>query len=134
VHSFVGECLAHAGGDEAKLTWSGAQKEVAAYRRVEAEQLRRAQEEEARRAKEEAAQAALAETYVVASVFAAGRCNFSNCASDGWSSDTAAGSVRVRCNFSKCLSDGWVAELPGNKSARTRCNFGDCFKDGWDTE
>lgn len=135
--SFVGECLTRAGDDTARLKWPGVQKDLVAYRRVKEEELRRAKEEEAQRAKEEADQAAKAargESYVAASVFAAGRCNFGNCAKDGWTIDTAAGSVRVRCNFSNCLKDGWVAEFPDGKSARTACSFGDCFKDGWRTD
>lgn len=137
VVSFVRECLTRAGDDASKLKWAGVQKDLAAYRRVQAEELRRAQEEEAQRAKEEAEQAAKAasgEGYVAAAVFAAGRCNFGDCAKDGWTVDTPAGQVRVRCNFSNCLKDGWVADFPGGKSARTACNFGDCFKDGWRTD
>ncbi|HEY8378113.1 MAG TPA: hypothetical protein VIK91_16570, partial [Nannocystis sp.] len=88
---FVGDCLQRAGGDPARLTWPGAAADLAAYDRYRAEELRRAQEAEARRiaeeqerAREQAARAALAERYVAAAVFAAGRCNFGNCARDGW--------------------------------------------------
>src|SRR5262249_14589485 len=69
--------------------------------------------------------------YVAASVFAAGECNFNNCAKDGWSVDTPAGDVEVRCNFSNCLKEGWVAEFPDGDRARTSCSFSDCFKEGW---
>lgn len=141
VLSFVGDCLERAGGEAGRLKWAGAQKDVAAYRRREAEALRQAQEAEAERAREEARRAEAeqrarvdGESYVAAAVFAAGRCNFGDCGKDGWSVDTAAGTVRVRCNFGNCLKDGWVAEFPGRGSARTTCNFGDCFKDGWRTE
>lgn len=144
VVSFVGECMTRAGDDPAKLKWPGVQKDLVAYRKFKDEELRKAKEEEARRAAEEArrakeeadeaAKAARGESYVAASVFAAGRCNFGNCAKDGWTIDTAAGQVRVRCNFGNCLKDGWVAEFPDGKSARTACSFGDCFKDGWRTD
>jgi hypothetical protein len=135
--TFVGDCLERAGGDASRLKWPGSQKDLTAYKKFQAEELRRAQEEEARRAKEEAEQAAQASRgagYVAAAVFAAGRCNFGNCAKDGWSIDTQAGTVRVRCNFSNCLKDGWTADMPDGKAARTQCSFGDCFKDGWRTD
>lgn len=141
VIGFVGDCLKRAGGDAAKLKWPNVQKDLVAYRRHEEEELRRAREqealraqEEAARAKEEATVAARGASYVAASVFAAGRCNFGNCAKDGWTVDTPDGQVRVRCNFGNCLKEGWVADFPGGKSARTTCSFGDCFKDGWRTE
>lgn len=135
--TFVGDCLERAGGDESRLKWQGSQKDLVAYKRFKAEELRRAKEEEARRAKEEAelaAQQSRGAGYVAASVFAAGRCNFGNCAKDGWAIDTQAGTVRVRCNFSNCLKDGWTADMPDGKTARTACSFGDCFKDGWRTD
>jgi hypothetical protein len=135
--SFVGDCLERAGGDESRLKWPGSQKDLTAYRKFKAEEVRRAQEEEARRAKEEAelaAQQSRGAGYVAAAVFAAGRCNFGNCAKDGWSIDTQAGTVQVRCNFSNCLKDGWTANMPDGKQARTQCSFGDCFKDGWETQ
>jgi len=77
--------------------------------------------------------ASVAEAYVAASVFAAGRCNYGNCAKDGWNVDIAAGRVQVRCNYGNCLEDGWVAQFPGGSSASTTCNYIDCFKDGWRT-
>lgn len=138
---FTGDCLKRAGGDAARLKWPGVQKDLVAYRKHEEAELKRAREEEARRAqeeaaraKEEAAMAARGASYVAASVFAAGRCNFGNCAKDGWTVNTPDGDVRVRCNFGNCLKEGWVADFPGGKSARTTCSFGDCFKDGWRTE
>lgn len=141
VIGFTGDCLKRAGGEAARLKWSGVQKDLVAYRKHEEAELRRAREEEARRAeeeaaraKEEAAQASRGESYVAAAVFAAGRCNFGNCAKDGWTVNTPEGDVKVRCNFGNCLKEGWVADFPGGKSARTTCSFGDCFKDGWRTD
>lgn len=137
VVSFVADCLERAGGDASRLKWPNVQRDLTAYKKFKDEELRRAREEEARRAKEEAelaAQQARGEGYVAASVFAAGRCNFGNCAKDGWTIDTQAGQIRVRCNFGNCLKDGWVADFPDGKSARTACSFGDCFKDGWRTD
>lgn len=137
VVSFVDECLERAGGDAKQLKWPNVQRDLVAHKKFKEAELRRAREEEARRAKEEAeqaAQAARGEGLVAAAVFAAGRCNFGNCAKDGWTIDTQAGQLRVRCNFSNCLKDGWVADFPDGKNARTTCNFGDCLKDGWRTD
>lgn len=137
VVSFVGDCLERAGGDAGRLKWPNVQRDLTAYKKFRDEELRRAREEEARRAQEEAdaaAQQARGEGLVAASVFAAGRCNFGDCAKDGWTIDAQGGQIRVRCNFGNCLKEGWVADFPDGKSARTACSFGDCFKDGWRTD
>jgi hypothetical protein len=122
---FIDVCLAAARGDGKQLKWPGAKADLAAHKKAL----------EARAAAEAAAAEAAkqAGTHAVASVFAAGRCEFGNCVKDGWTVRTDAGEVRVRCNFGNCLKDGWTAQLPGGGQATTRCNFGDCMKDGWDT-
>jgi hypothetical protein len=125
VPGFTAECLDRAGGDAKKLTWPGVQRDLAA--------LKKAKEERAlaeAKAKEEQGKLA---RYVAAAVFASGRCNFSNCLKDGWTSPTPEGDIQVRCDFQDCFKNGWTARYPDGKEARTRCNFQDCTKDGWET-
>jgi hypothetical protein len=129
VVSFVGECLHRAGGDAKKLKWAAASSDVARFRKAEAERVAAeavAQEVE-RKARSKTAR------YVAAAVFASGRCKFSNCLKDGWTTSTPEGDVDVRCSFSDCMKDGWEAHFPDGTTARTRCSFSDCMKDGWET-
>ncbi len=92
--------------------------------------------------------------YVTAATFAAGSCNFGNCAKSGWDSrgnrtscnfgeclkhgwETvhASGEVSVTsCNFGDCLQHGWETQHPDGEVSRTTCNFSDCSKNGWETD
>ncbi len=137
---FVGLCLDRSGGDPAGLTWSGAERDLVAYndemaRREEAARIA----EEERRKEEELAAAAAAEEavkrelYQVAAVFAAGRCEFGDCAHKGWSVRVDQGEIRVTCSFGDCLTRGWEARFPDGKTARTDCSFGECLQRGWET-
>jgi hypothetical protein len=129
VNDFTGECLDRAGGDAKKLKWAGASKDVMAY--LLAEKTRKAQmamEE----AKAEAVRVKIAR-YMAASVFASGRCKFSNCLRDGWTVTTPEGDIDVSCSFQNCFKDGWTARFPDGTQATTRCSFSDCTKDGWET-
>jgi hypothetical protein len=125
----VDACLAAAKGDAKLLKWSTAKADVAAFKKAEEARVKA----EAKAAAEAAELAKKSGGSAIASVFAAGRCEFGNCLKDGWTARTDAGEVRVRCNFGNCLKDGWTAQLPDGGQANTRCNFGDCMKDGWET-
>ncbi|MDI1448125.1 hypothetical protein [Polyangium sp. 6x1] len=129
VPSFTGECLYRAGDDAKKLKWANATSDVARFRKAEAE---RVAAEAAAQEVERKAQAKTAR-YVAAAVFASGRCKFSNCLKDGWTTSTPEGDVDVRCSFGDCMKDGWEARFPDGSTARTRCSFSDCMKDGWET-
>ena len=129
VPSFVGECLHRAGDDTKKLKWASAASDVARFRKLEAE---RVAAEAAAQEVERKAQAKSAR-YVAAAVFASGRCKFSNCLKDGWTTSTPEGDVDVRCSFGDCMKDGWEARFPDGTTARTRCSFSNCMKDGWET-
>ncbi len=63
----------------------------------------------------------------------AGKCSFSSCLKEGWTSTTPDGDAVTRCNFGDCGKNGWVTEHPNGTRSETRCNFGNCFKDGWVT-
>lgn len=129
VPGFVAECLDRAGGDAKKLKWAGVQRDLAALKKAEEERAlaeAKAKEE----AKEEESKLA---RYIAAAVFASGRCNFSNCLKDGWTSPSPEGDIQVRCDFQDCFKNGWTARYPDGKEARTRCMFQDCTKDGWET-
>lgn len=129
VPEFVAACLAAAGDDARQLKWASVKADLAAHRKAE---------DARRKAEAEAAEAARAQANSLAGalvlMFAAGRCDFSDCAKNGWSAGVDGGSLRARCSFSKCLSDGWTAQLPDGSEARTRCSFGDCLKNGWETD
>jgi hypothetical protein len=140
VPQFVGVCLAAANGERAALTWEGAKADLKAYdvelKRQEEERLRR--EEEERLAREEEARLAAeaakkAQGYAAAAVFAAGRCEFGDCAKNGWTTRTDDGDVRTRCSFSKCLENGWETTFPDGSRATTRCSFSKCLENGWET-
>ncbi|MEZ4385614.1 MAG: hypothetical protein R3A79_30125 [Nannocystaceae bacterium] len=140
VPDFVGLCLDRVGGDSRALKWDGVRGDLVAYsaemKRREEEAARQAQEEARRReeeAKAEAEAAGKRELYQVAAVFAAGRCEFGDCAHRGWSVRTDQGEVRVTCQFSDCLGRGWDARFPDGKSATTSCSFGECLDRGWET-
>jgi hypothetical protein len=137
---FVAVCLDAAAGDRQQLTWKSSKADLKTHdlemaRRAEEERLR--QEEEARLAAEQAelaaAAAAQADLWASAAVFAAGRCRFSNCLTDGWETSTDQGTVTTTCRFSNCLKDGWETHFPDGSSATTTCRFSDCMKDGWET-
>ncbi len=137
---FVAVCLDAAAGDRKQLTWTTAKADLKAHdiemaRRAEEQRLR--EEQEARRAAEEAELAAAAaanvELWATAAVFAAGRCRFSNCLTDGWEASTDQGTVTTTCRFSDCLKDGWETRFPDGSTATTSCRFSDCMKDGWET-
>jgi hypothetical protein len=125
VPNFVEICLERADGDVKKLKWASVQGDVAAYRK--ADDARKAAE-----AKAKAEQAKVAR-YVAAAVFASGRCNFSNCLKDGWTSPSPEGDIQVRCDFQDCFKNGWTARYPDGGEAHTRCSFQNCIKDGWET-
>jgi hypothetical protein len=140
LHDFVGVCLAASGGDRKALEWKTAKKEIKAYeaerRRREEEQRRREEEERKRREEEErlAAEAARkSQRYASAAVFAAGRCEFGDCAGNGWTTRADDGEIRTRCSFSKCLENGWETTFPDGSRATTRCSFGNCAENGWET-
>jgi hypothetical protein len=63
----------------------------------------------------------------------AGKCSFSSCLENGWTTATPEGNAVTRCNFGDCARNGWVTAHPNGTRSETRCNFGDCFKDGWVT-
>ncbi len=63
----------------------------------------------------------------------AGRCSFSKCLEDGWTSATPDGDAVTRCSFGDCTKNGWVTEHPDGTRSETRCSFGKCFQDGWIT-
>ncbi|MFO7566869.1 MAG: hypothetical protein R6X02_29770 [Enhygromyxa sp.] len=137
---FVALCLDAAAGDRGRLSWKSAKADLKAHdvemaHRAEQERLR--QEEEARLAAAEAERAAAAaaqtQLWASAAVFAAGRCRFSNCLTDGWEASTDQGTVTTTCRFSNCLKDGWETRFPDGSSATTSCRFSDCMKDGWET-
>jgi hypothetical protein len=151
-YDLVDVCLARAGGDAKKLAWKTAMRDVAAYeaerRAREAEAQR--QLEEAQRAEEAAARAREAElaaeaaaqaeaekqrrAFASAAVFAAGRCSFSDCMTNGWEATLPdGGRVVSRCSFGKCLENGWETTFPDGRRATTRCSFGKCMEDGWET-
>jgi hypothetical protein len=126
-------CLGRSGGDVKQLRWASARADVQALRKArDAEAKAAAQaEKEAARVAEAAARSG---AWLLAGVFAAGRCEFGDCLKQGWVVQTAAGDMRVRCEFSDCLKNGWVADLPGGGGdARSRCEFSDCMKNGWQT-
>jgi hypothetical protein len=136
VPDFVAVCLDAAGGDRKALTWKTAKADLKTHdvemeRRAEEERLRL--EEEARLAAEAAAQVAQAQLYASAAVFAAGRCRFQNCLTDGWEASTDQGTVTTTCRFQNCLKDGWETRFPDGGNATTTCRFQDCMKDGWET-
>lgn len=125
VPGFVGECLDRAGGDPKKLQWASAKRDLAAYKKAEEERAAaeaKAKEEQAKQAR-----------YIAAAVFASGRCNFSDCLKDGWTSPSPDGEIQVRCDFQDCFKNGWTARYPDGREARTRCMFQNCIKDGWET-
>lgn len=132
----VDECLARAGGNRKKLQWKGAKQDLRFYddelARI-AEEERLAAEAAAQAAAEAEADAAKAEQFVIAAVFAAGDCDFGDCAGNGWTTRSDEGTIRSSCNFGKCLSDGWETTFPDGSRARTSCNFGKCLSDGWET-
>jgi len=137
---FVGLCLERSGGDPSGLTWSGADRDLVAYNTEMArrEEAARVAEEERRKEEELAAvaaaeEAAKRELYQVAAVFAAGRCEFGDCAHRGWSVRVDQGEVKVSCSFGDCLTRGWEARFPDGKTARTDCSFGECLQRGWQT-
>ncbi|MCB9701507.1 MAG: hypothetical protein H6711_06430 [Myxococcales bacterium] len=133
---FMAICLDRAGGDAKRLSWKGSKQDLAAYQaemRRREEEAKRREAEEAKRREEEAKEAAQRELYAVAAVFAAGRCEFGDCAHRGWSVRTDQGEVRVSCSFGDCLTRGWEARFPDGKSARTDCSFGECLQRGWET-
>ena len=137
---FVGLCLERSGGDASGLTWKGADRDVVAYNTEMArrEEAARVAEEERRKEEELAAAAAAEEAtkrelYQVAAVFAAGRCEFGDCAHRGWSVRVDQGEVKVSCSFGDCLTRGWEARFPDGKTARTDCSFGECLQRGWQT-
>jgi len=137
---FVGLCLERSGGDPSALTWSGADRDLVVYKSEMArrEEAARVAEEERRKEEELAAiaaadEAAKRELYQVAAVFAAGRCEFGDCAHRGWSVRVDQGEVRVSCSFGDCLTRGWEARFPDGKTARTDCSFGECLQRGWQT-
>lgn len=134
--ALVDECLARAGGNRKKLAWKGSKKDLRFYDaeldRI-AEEERLAAEAAALAAAEAEAEEAKSEQFVMAAVFAAGDCDFGDCAGNGWTTQSDAGTVRSRCNFGKCLSDGWETTFPDGSTARTRCNFSKCLEDGWET-
>lgn len=70
---------------------------------------------------------------ITAGTFAGGRCSFSDCAADGWTTETDEGVVRTSCLFGDCLEDGWRTVFPDGTTANTRCRFSNCFEDGWET-
>ncbi|MDI3286931.1 hypothetical protein [Polyangium sp. 15x6] len=129
VPSFTGACLSWAHDDPKKLKWASAASDVAQLRKIEAERVA------AEAAAEEAERKAQAKTtrYVAAAEFAAGRCKFSNCLKDGWTTSTPEGDIDVRCSFGDCMKDGWEARYPDGTTARTRCSFSNCVKNGWET-
>jgi len=129
VLEFTGTCLDSAGGDQKKLTWPNARNDVAAYLKAEKE---RALAAAVAAAKAREAQDKI-DRYVAGAVFASGRCRFSNCLKDGWTTRIADGDVEVSCSFSNCFKDGWTARFPDGGQATTRCSFSDCTKDGWTT-
>ncbi len=145
--AYVDACLARAGGDRGQLKWKGAKKDLKAYdqelARLAEEERKRAEEEARRKAEEEARQAeeaarlaeaaAQQDLAIAASVFAAGTCEFGDCARKGWTMRTDAGDIRVSCEFGDCLQKGWSARFPDGSTARTSCNFGNCMEKGWDT-
>ncbi|MDC3979019.1 hypothetical protein [Polyangium jinanense] len=130
VPSFTRACLHWAHDDPKKLKWASATSDVAKFRKLEAE---RVAAEAAAQETDRKAQAKTAR-YVAAAVFAAGRCKFSNCLKDGWTSSTPEGDIDVRCSFGDCMKDGWEARYPDGTTARTRCSFSDCLKNGWETD
>lgn len=125
VPDFVGLCLDRAGGDEKRLKWASVKRDLDAYKK--AEEARKQEEAKANEAKAKVAR------YVAAAVFASGRCNFSNCLKDGWTSPSPEGDIQVRCDFQDCFKNGWTARYPDGREARTRCMFQSCTKDGWET-
>ena len=129
VLDFTGTCLDGAGGDATKLVWPNARRDVAAYLQEEKEKALAA----AVAAEKAQVARAKVDRYVAAAVFASGRCRFSNCLKDGWTTRIADGDVEVSCSFSNCFKDGWTARFPDGTSATTRCSFSDCAKDGWTT-
>lgn len=129
VPDFVGACLDAAGNDAKQLKWASAKADIAAYKKA-ADARARAEAEAAENAKAQAQTLAGA----LALMFAAGRCEFSDCAKNGWTASTDGGSVQARCSFQKCLTDGWTTQMPDGSDVRTRCSFGDCMKNGWETD
>jgi hypothetical protein len=137
---FVAVCLDAVGGDARKLGWKDARADVEAWRiemarreseaRLREEEERRRREEEARLAAEAAVRSA---GHASAAVFAAGRCEFSDCGKNGWTAPTPAGDVRTRCSFSRCLENGWETTFPDGSRATTRCSFSRCLENGWET-
>ena len=125
---FIGLCLERAGGDGSRLAWASASADIAAYERTMAER-----EQAALAAQTEQERLARERMWLMATMFATGRCNFSDCLTEGWDTDTPAGTLRSRCNFSDCLKEGWTTEFPDGTRAETRCKFSDCATDGWDT-
>jgi hypothetical protein len=140
VPDFVAVCLDAAAGDRSKIAWKGAKSDLKAHdvevRRREEEAARIAAEEARLAAEAEAAAqaaAAQAQLWSTAAVFAAGRCRFQNCLTDGWEANTNQGTVTTTCRFQNCLKDGWETRFPDGGSATTTCRFQDCMKDGWET-
>jgi hypothetical protein len=68
-----------------------------------------------------------------ATTLMAGKCAFSSCLEDGWTSPTPEGDAVTRCGFGDCARNGWTTEHPDGTRSQTRCTFGNCFKDGWVT-
>ncbi|MBL9102706.1 MAG: hypothetical protein JNL82_17300 [Myxococcales bacterium] len=129
VPEFVTACLDAAGGDSKQLKWASAKADLTAYRKAEDARVK---------AEAEAAETARAQARTLAGaialMFAAGRCEFSDCAKNGWTASADGGSVQARCSFQKCLTDGWSTGMPDGTEVRTRCSFGDCMKNGWETD
>lgn len=129
VADFTGACLDAAGGDARKLKWASLKADLAAHRKA-VEARARAEAEAAEAARDQARTLAGA----LSLMFAAGRCEFSDCAKNGWSAAVDGGTVQARCSFQKCLTDGWSTAMPDGTEVRTRCSFGDCMKNGWETD
>ena len=63
----------------------------------------------------------------------AGKCEFSACMKDGWTTDTAQGAAATRCEFGDCAGEGWSTRHADGTASKTRCTFRSCWKDGWTT-
>lgn len=71
--------------------------------------------------------------HAYAAIYAAGRCRFKSCPTQGWDTPHADGESESRCRDGDCLQKGWTTLHPDGTAAEVRCQPGGCLTSGWST-